>query len=75
MNGCGMTVCRSQGIWDTYHMTEAQFDEIKQKFGEALLNIEKRPVLQFNLQRPKEIDEISEFAKLENLSLDAYVQT
>ena len=74
MSGCGMTVCRSLGIWDTYHMTQEQFEEINQKFGEALLNIEKRPVLQFkDPQKPKETDDLSEFTKLENLGLDAYI--
>ena len=71
MNGCGMTVLRSQGIWAASHLSAEQFQVEVEKFGKALLNIEKRPALPFNdPQRPKDVDELEVFVKLPNLSLD-----
>jgi putative NADPH-quinone reductase len=67
----GMTIFRSQGIFAAGHVPPATLDPVVAKFGQAMVNIDKRPVLQHKRPgAPSDKDDVEVFASLPNVSLD-----
>jgi len=71
MHLCGLSVYRSQGIWNPKAAPPSEFAETEAKIVGVLLGIDSRAVLPFSdPSRAKGVDEIEVFTQLPNVELN-----